>query len=84
MISLKDSADGPFDGSGGINMEKKIRMTCEGEDAHTAYVALPGHRSEHGIVSKTIILNEVLDFKGPHVHLDLDKEGRLIGIEILA
>lgn len=65
-------------------MEKKIRVQYEGEDAHTAYVALRGHRSEPGIVSKTIILNDVLDFKGPHVHLDLDKEGRLIGIEILA
>jgi len=65
-------------------VEKKIRVSCVGEDAHTAYVALPGHRSEPGIVSKTIILNEVLAFKGPHVHLDIDKEGRLIGIEILA
>ena len=65
-------------------MEKKIRVQFEGEDAHTAYVALPGHRHEPGIVSKTILLNEVLELKGPHVHLDLDREGRLIGIEILA
>ena len=70
--------------SGGLKVEKKIRVEFEGEDAHAAYVALSGHRHEPGIVSKTIILNEVLDFKGPHVHLDLDKEGRLIGIEILA
>lgn len=64
-------------------MEKKIRVQFEGEDAHTAYVALPGHRHEPGIVSKTVILGELIDYKGPQIHLDLDKDGTLIGIEIL-
>jgi hypothetical protein len=35
------------------------------------------------MVSKTVTLNDILDYKGPRVHLDLDKNGTLIGIEIL-
>lgn len=63
--------------------EKKIRVQFADEEARTAYVALPGHRSEPGIVAKTVLLDELLKYTGPQVHLDLDKEGRLIGIEIL-
>jgi len=62
---------------------QKIRVQLVGHDAHTAYVALPGHRSRAGMVSKTILLDDILDYTGPRVHLDLDKNGTLIGIEIL-
>jgi len=65
-------------------MDRKIRVNLVGRDAHTAYVTLPGYRSEPGVVSKTIVLRELTTYEGPHVHLDLDKDGRLIGIEILA
>lgn len=65
--------------------EAKISVRLTGRDTDTAYIALPGHRSEPGIVGKTIHLdNLVTDYKGPNVNLDFDVEGRLIGIEILA
>ena len=63
--------------------KKKIRVKLVGKDAHTAYVALPGHRTKPGIVSKTLTLSEMIEYKGPQIHLDLDKEGKLIGIEVL-
>jgi hypothetical protein len=38
-----------------------------------------------GVVSKTLILDAlVLNYKGPRVHLDFNKDGTLIGIEVLA
>jgi uncharacterized protein YuzE len=65
--------------------EQKIRVQLAGADSHTAYVALPGYRPEFGVVSKTISLDDLFDgYAGPRVHLDFDKDGRLIGIEILA
>jgi hypothetical protein len=65
--------------------EEKIHIRIGGEDSETAYVALPGYRSEFGIVKKTITLDELLeDYRGPRVSLDFDKDGILIGIEILA
>ncbi len=73
----------PLDGSGGTKAGKKTRVKLVGHDARTAYGALPGYRLKFGIVSKTVDLKELLEYQGPRVHLDLDKEGRLIGIEIL-
>lgn len=65
---------------------KKIRVKMNGEDSDTAYIALPGypHQLQYGVVSKTICLDDVLDsFKGPRINLDFNKDGVLIGIEIL-
>jgi hypothetical protein len=63
---------------------KKIRVRVSGDESGTAYVSLPGHKAEHGIVSKTIRLDDLIDgFKGPWVNLDFNKDGVLIGIEIL-
>jgi len=63
--------------------DKRIRVKLSGEDDGTAYIALPGHRVEFGIVAKTVRLDGILDYRGPWVNLDLDRDGRLIGIEIL-
>lgn len=66
--------------------EKKIRVKLVGDDAHTAYIALPGYREgpEFGRVSKTLILDALVPgYKGPRVHLDFNKDGTLIGIELL-
>jgi Protein of unknown function (DUF2283) len=66
--------------------KKKIRVKMKRDDSDTAYIALPGYpdQAQYGIVSKTICLDDVLDgFKGPRVHLDFNKDGLLIGIEIL-
>ncbi|MGA2500723.1 MAG: hypothetical protein ABSH20_23540 [Tepidisphaeraceae bacterium] len=65
-------------------IEPQIRMKTVGLDSHTAYVSLPGHRHEPGIVKRTIDLAEIVkDYKGPRILLDFDKEATLIGIEIL-
>jgi len=67
--------------------EKKIRVEISGDDSDTAYVALPGcpDQPQFGIVAKTICLDGLLDdFKGPRLNLDFNRDGVLIGIEILA
>jgi hypothetical protein len=66
--------------------EQKIRVKMNGEDSDTAYIALPGYpdQPQFGVVSKTISLDDVLDsFRGPRINLDFNKDGVLIGIEIL-
>lgn len=64
---------------------EKIRVKVSGRRADTAYIALPGHRAEPGEVVKTLRLESIIeDYRGPRVHLDFDRQGQLIGIEILA
>lgn len=68
-------------------MAKKIRAKVSGRWSDTAYIALPGHpdKPEPGYVSKTLVLYHLIEnYKGPRIHLDFNKEGVLIGIEILA
>lgn len=57
-------------------------------DVHpgVAYLTLPDHpgRGVYGCVDRTVELRDIIgDYKGPDVNLDFDKEGVLIGIEIL-
>lgn len=52
----------------------------------TLYVELPGHpkKSIGGAVTKTVQLDDIVSLSaGPRVSLDLDSQGKLIGIEIL-
>ena len=67
--------------------EKKIRAKITGAESETAYIALPGYPSEpqSGLIAKTISLDDIFDeLKGPRVNLDFNRDGVLIGIEILA
>ena len=49
-----------------------------------AYISLPGSKLEPGIVKKQVELDDLIpDYKGPEIRLDFDKDGLLIGIEIL-
>jgi hypothetical protein len=66
--------------------EQKIRVRLVGDDARTAYVALPGSPEEPqpGVVARSLNLADlVMQYSGPRVHLDFNKDGTLIGIEIL-
>jgi len=64
--------------------QRKIRVKVTGRWGDTAYIALPGHRHEPGIVAKSARLGALVkNYKGPWVMFDFDKEGFLIGIEIL-
>lgn len=61
-----------------------IRPRICGQYAGTAYIELPGYRSEPGIVKKTIRIESIIaKYKGPMVNLCFNADGRLIGIEIL-
>lgn len=68
-------------------MNNKIELHSSGDDPKVAYVSLPEHpgRGQGGIVKKVVQLYEVIDgYKGAQINLDFDKDGVLIGIEILA
>lgn len=67
--------------------EKKIRAKITGTQSETAYITLPEFPAEQqsGCVAKTICLDNLIDgLKGPRVNLDFNRDGVLIGIEILA
>lgn len=65
-------------------MKKCIRVKLVGREARTAYVFLPGHESLPGEAAKTLSLDNIVEgYKGPRVHLDFNKAGELIGIEVL-
>jgi hypothetical protein len=56
------------------------------EDDIVAYVSLPGHpgRGTAGVVAKQVRLRDLVgDHGGVDVFLDFDREGVLIGFEIL-
>jgi len=63
-----------------------IRVRLVGDNAHTAYIALPGYPEEVAphVVSRTLNLYDLVNtYSGPQVNLDFNREGVLIGIEIL-
>jgi hypothetical protein len=63
-----------------------IRVSLVGDDARTAYIALPGYPENvvPGVVSRTLNLTDLVKgYVGPRVHLDFNVEGVLIGIEVL-
>ena len=55
--------------------------------ASASYLTLPDHpgRGTRGCVANSIPLDQLVEgYEGPDVTLDFDREGRLIGIEVLA
>lgn len=56
----------------------------EGDD-DVAYLTLPDHpgRATRGCVAKQTRLYDVIQYNGPDILLDFDKNGRLIGVEVL-
>jgi len=66
--------------------DNKIELTVSSDDPHVAYVSLPKHPGggTAGVVSKQIRLCETIkDYKGIDILLDIDKNGEVIGIEIV-
>lgn len=65
-----------------------IELTVNDDDDDlVAYLVLPDHPGSGtpGIVSRHESIKDLIDgYKGPDVFLDFDKDGCLIGIEILA
>ena len=67
--------------------ENKFELKVSKDDSDVAYLSLPDHPGTgiSGVVTKQISLGEIIKgYKGADVHLDFDKDGKLIGIEILA
>jgi hypothetical protein len=62
-----------------------ITLRVSEDDEEVAYVTLPGHPGigAKGIVARQVRLSDLLPYKGADVYLDLDADGRLIGLEIL-
>jgi uncharacterized protein YuzE len=67
--------------------ESKIKLRVSADDPDVAYLQLPDHPGEgkYNIVGNQIRLVEIIEgYQGPDINLDFDKDGKLIGIEILA
>ena len=67
---------------------KKFELIVDDSDGEddVAYLMLPDHPrvDKEGVVNRTESLRDfVKDYRGPDIYLDFDKEGRLIGIELL-
>lgn len=66
-------------------MNGKIKLKISEDDCEVGYLSLPNHpgRGKSNIVVKQIDLREYIDFKGPSIYLDFDKDNNIIGIEIV-
>lgn len=67
-------------------MKKKIVLELSKNDDQVGYLYLPKHPKSvvYGIVKKTISVNELIQgYKGIPLNFDFDKDGDLIGIEIV-
>jgi hypothetical protein len=65
----------------------KIELKISKGDRNVGYISLPDHpgKGTPGAVVKQLRLAKLcVDYKGPDVYLDFDKNSRLIGIEVLA
>lgn len=67
-------------------MESGIVLTVSDDDKNVAYLALPDHpgRGTPGVTAQQRRLRDLMPYSGPDLYLDFDKDGRLIGVEILA
>jgi uncharacterized protein YuzE len=65
--------------------QKKFELSVSDDDPDVAYLALPGHpgRGVPRAVAKQVRLLTLLQYVGPDIHLDLDADGHLIGIEFV-
>lgn len=67
--------------------EKKIELIVSKDDSDVAYLQLPDHPGSGtpNVVARQICLAELIkSYEGPDIFLDIDHDGKLIGIEILA
>ncbi|MDU3160351.1 MAG: DUF2283 domain-containing protein [Hafnia alvei] len=66
-------------------MNQKIQLQTN-DDGDIAYLILPKHpgKGSAGAVAKVIPIHEIIaNYQGPEVFLDFDKNGMMIGIEVL-
>jgi len=66
--------------------KQPIQLKVSDDDPDVAYLYLPDHPKEiiPGLVKKqTRLIDLIDDYKGPDIYLDFNKDGTLVGIEIL-
>ena len=66
-------------------IKKKLLRVCT-NDSEVAYVMLPEHpgKGTAGCVVKQVrIVDLIKDYKGPDIHLDFDRNGCCIGIDVM-
>lgn len=63
----------------------RMTLTVSQDDNDVGYLSLPGHpgRAVPGAVRRTVRLRDLLDYVGPDVILDMDANGKLIGVELV-
>ena len=64
---------------------RKMNLTISDDDDGVGYLALPGHPGPGTprAVAKQVKLKDLVIYGGADIHLDFDKDGNLIGLEIL-
>ena len=63
-----------------------MKFTPANADANVAYVSFVEHadHEKFNVVKKMLRLSSLIEaYEGPEIHFDFDKDGRLVGIEIL-
>ena len=69
-----------------MSKSKKIILKLSDDGDQVGYLYLPKHPKKTivGLVTKTIGIHEMInDYKGIPLYFDFNKEGELIGIEIV-
>ena len=64
---------------------QKMNLTISDDDDDVGYLALPGHPGPGTprAVAKQVRLKDLVTYVGADIHLDIDKDGNLIGLEVL-
>jgi uncharacterized protein YuzE len=67
-------------------MKHPIQLSVSEDDEDVAYLFLPDHPGSgvQKAVARNVRLSSLVDYAGPDIYLDIDKDGRLVGLEILA
>jgi hypothetical protein len=63
----------------------KMSLSISDDDDEVGYLVLPGHPGQGTprAVAKRVRLKDLVTYTGADIHLDFDKDGKLIGLEIL-
>ena len=63
----------------------KMTLTISDGDEDVAYLTLPGYPGQGtpGAAAKQTRLLDLMTYVGPDIYFDFDKNGTLIGVEIL-
>ncbi|NPV21101.1 DUF2283 domain-containing protein [Bradyrhizobium aeschynomenes] len=66
--------------------QERIALRASADDPNVAYLTLPDHpgAGTKGCAARQVRLSDLISYIGADIILDLDADGRLIGIEVLA